>query len=129
MRAQEVPPVEWGTFLEQFGRDHRGWLATVEREQRSGSPEIEVRERPLIAIVSERHADRVVDIHIHFHPDLQPTDQIHVSSPKAVYVELNDDGAAQGVEIENARGERVHVRFRGALPEGLLMDGVAPSEL
>jgi Family of unknown function (DUF5335) len=129
MRAQEVPAVEWAPFLEQFGRDHRGWLATVERAQRGRSPEIEVRERPLIAIVSESRADRVVDIQFHFHPDLQPTDQIHVSSPRAVYVELNDDGAAQGMEIENARGERVHVRFRGALPEGLLMDGVAPSEL
>jgi hypothetical protein len=129
MQLRDVPAPEWRGFLEQFGRDHRGWLATVERRYPGISSAIEIRERPLVAIETRGEDGSIVDIQVHFHPDMRPDDRITIALPKTIRVELNDDGAAEGVEIESARGERVHIAFRGALPEGLLLDGVAPGEV
>ena len=45
MNSSEIPPGQWKAFLEQLGRDHRAWLATVER---AGS--LQARDQPLESI-------------------------------------------------------------------------------
>jgi hypothetical protein len=111
MSVREIPEREWPGFLEQLGRDHRAWLATVDR-----GGKIEVREQPLESI-SARDA---IDIRI-------GDKAIHVEEPQAVRVEETNEGATQALQIDDATGRRLTLRFRVAVAPGAL-DGLAPGE-
>jgi hypothetical protein len=111
MSLRELPTREWPVFLEQLGRDHRAWLATVDR---SGS--VLARDQPLESIA----AGKGIDIHI-------GGKAIHVDEPQGVRVECTEEGATSAVQIDDATGRRTTLRFRVAAPPGAL-DGMAPSE-
>lgn len=129
MSLREIPRTEWTSFLEQFTRDHRAWLATVDRVDTGGIRQVEILERPLRAVTADLAVDGVVEIRIRFHPDTDTHDSVHVGAPKKLSVDENADGAARGMEIEDANGVSTRVRFRGAARPDLLLDGVAPAEL
>jgi hypothetical protein len=90
-----------GSVPDQFSREHRAWLASVDRVHPGAPSHQEVGERPLRSI----ETDAVTGIEIRF----------------------QDEGAARGLEIEDWSGERVRLRFRVAEPPGVL-DGLAPLE-
>jgi hypothetical protein len=52
---------------------------------------------------------------------------IHVDEPQAVRVEETAEGATQALQIDDATGRRLTLRFRVAVAPGAL-DGVAPTE-
>jgi hypothetical protein len=108
--VREIPPREWPAFLERIGREHRAWLASVER----GSL-IQAREEPLESI----SAREGVEIQI-------GEQTIRIDNPRAVRVEETAEGAAQAVHIDDAAG-RLTLRFRVAVAPGEL-DGLAPGE-
>jgi hypothetical protein len=111
MSVREVPAREWPGFLEKVAREHRAWLATVDRNGR-----VEAREQPLQAISAERG----IDIRI-------GAKAIRVDEPQAVRVEETAEGATQAVQIDDATGERLTLRFRIAVAPGAL-DGLAAGE-
>jgi hypothetical protein len=111
MSVREIPAREWPAFLDRLAREHRAWLATVDR-----SGLVEVRDQPLKSIAA---ADGI-DIHI-------GSKAIHVDDPQAVRVEETEVGATQALEIEDATGRRLTLRFRVAVAPGAL-DGLAPGE-
>jgi hypothetical protein len=111
MSMREIPLPEWRHFLDQLAREHRAWLATVERGGR-----VEVREQPLESI----SAGEGIDIHI-------GAKAIHIDAPQVVRVDEAAAGVAQGLQIDDAAGQRVTLRFRVAAPPGEL-DGLAPAE-
>jgi hypothetical protein len=111
MSMREIPAPEWARFLEKLGREHRAWLATVERNGR-----VEAREQPLQAISAEQG----IDIRI-------GAKAVHVEEPQAVRVEETPEGAPQAVQIDDASGRRLTLRFRVAVPPGAL-DGIAATE-
>jgi hypothetical protein len=109
MRVREIPMSEWSSFLEDLGRVHRAWLGTVDRAGR-----IEVREEPLKSIA----ANGGIDIRI-------GQRAIHVNEPRAVRVEETSEGVTQALQIDDATGRRVTLRFRVAQPPSSL-DGITP---
>lgn len=111
MSVREIPRGQWPPFLESLGLTHRAWLGTVDRGGR-----IEVREQPLESIA----ANGGIDIHI-------AHKVIHVNEPQAVRVEETSEGVTQALQIDDATGHRVTLRFRVAPPPGVL-DGIAPAE-
>lgn len=111
MSMREIPMSQWPSFLEGLGRMHRAWLGTVDRGGR-----VEVREQPLESIA----ANGGIDIRIGHKA-------IHVSEPQAVRVEETPGGVTQALQIDDATGRRVTLRFRIAPPPSVL-DGVAPAE-
>jgi hypothetical protein len=111
MGLREIPARDWPAFLEELGREHRAWLATVDRAGR-----IEAREQPLESI----GVDRGIDIRI-------GSRAIHVDEPQAVRVEETPAGAAEALQIDDAAGRRLTLRFRIAVAPGAL-DGIAPAE-
>jgi hypothetical protein len=116
MRLREIPAREWPGFLERLGREHRAWLATVDCNGR-----VEVREQPLEAISAEGGIDtRGIDIRI-------GARAIHVDEPQAMRAQETPEGATQALEIDDAAGRRLTLRFRIAVAPGAL-DGVAPAE-
>jgi hypothetical protein len=111
MSLRELPSRDWPAFLEQLGREHLAWLATLERAGR-----VEARDEPLESI----SAGRGIDIRI-------GGKAVHVDEPRAVRVESTPEGAASAVQIDDAAGRRLTLRFRVAVAPGAL-DGLAPGE-
>jgi hypothetical protein len=129
MSMRDIPIAQWSEFLDQFSREHRAWLATVDR-MRPGSPaHTEAVEEPLGSVMPETAARRIERIEIRFQEqDSHTREPIHIDGPTSVRVDETAEGLARGLEIEDEFGECTRIRFRGArLPETL--DGVAPGEL
>jgi hypothetical protein len=130
MSVRDVPAQSWPDFLDHFGAEHRAWLATVDRREIEGqdaSPQLEAVDRPLISVVPETRAQRVVSVDIRFREDAK-IGQVHIERPVRVRVDETPEGVASGLEIDDAEGYRTRIRFRAApLPE--MLDGVAPGEL
>lgn len=111
MSVREIPTREWPAFLDRLAREHRAWLATAERGGR-----VEAREQPLESI----SAGENIEIHL-------GSKVIHVDEPQALRVEETAAGATQAVQIDDATGRRLTLRFRVAAAPGAL-DGLAPGE-
>jgi len=110
MIVRQIVPQEWRPFLESLGRERRAWLATLELDGVT-----QARDEPLLEI-SARDA---IEIHV-------GRQAIRLDKPKTVRVEENE-GATQGIQIEDASGHRLELRFRVAAAPGAL-DGIAPAE-
>jgi hypothetical protein len=111
MSVREIPTPEWAPFLERLGREHRAWLATVDRDGR-----VEAREEPLESI----SAAKGIDIRL-------GKKSIRVDEPRCVRIEETEEGAIQALHIEDATRKCVSLRFRVAVAPGAL-DGLAPAE-
>jgi hypothetical protein len=111
MRTREIPAGEWPRFLDRLAREHRAWVATVDR-----GGEVEAEDEPLESISAERGIEIRVG-----------AKAICVERPRALHVEETDHGAVQALEVEDEAGSRVRLRFRVAEPPGAL-DGLAPIE-
>jgi Family of unknown function (DUF5335) len=128
MGMREIPVDEWAEFLDQFSREHRAWLASVERAHPGSVSHFEARERPLGAVVPRISARRVTEIEIRFQEDVRAHGPIRIERPTSVRVDETAEGVARGLDIVDEAGECTRVRFRAApLPETL--DGIAPGEL
>lgn len=112
-REREIPPREWGGFLERFGLRHRAWLASVQ----------EGAEHPLRSVSAERADGHVDAIVVRFGDDAPA---LRLEAPRALRVEQTPAGEEVGLDVETARGT-AKLRFRAAArPEQL--DGLAPSQ-
>ena len=126
MNVRELPQADWASFLDEFGRDHRGWLATVEHQHGRDTPP-QIHQRPLLALTLAGDARaRRVTIVLH---DENSSPTIQIERPAVIRVHHTDEGAPQHVEIESATGERLMLRLRGVRSPDTLFDGVAPGEL
>ena len=128
MSLREIPRAEWQAFLDQFSREHRAWLASVDRTDAAAGSHVEVRDRPLGSVTAYTAARRIVGIQIQFQHDSQASHAVLVDAPARLRVDETADGGTRALEIEDERGERTRIRLRVVAPPGLL-DGVAPGEL
>jgi hypothetical protein len=101
--ADEVPRADWAGALERFSREHRAWLARVDRAG----------EHPLRSVGLEAPG-RVA---IRFADD---SPDVLVPEPRALRIDES------GLDIESPQGV-TRLRFRVAVPPGVL-DGLAPGE-
>ena len=127
MRVREIPRGEWRTFLDQFSREHRAWLASVDRVGHDAGRRVEVAERPLGAVTASQ-TGHGVNIEIAFQHDSHVEDTVTIEDPATLRVDETEQGAARSLEIEDEHGERTRIVLRVATPPGIL-DGVAPGEL
>lgn len=127
MRVREIPRGEWRTFLDQFSREHRAWLASVDRLGHDATRRVEVIERPLGAVTASQ-TQHGVNIEIAFQQDSHAGDTVRIEDPATLRVDETEQGAPQSLEIEDEHGDRTRIVLRVAAPPGML-DGVAPGEL
>jgi hypothetical protein len=123
MPAHDIPRNEWPAFLTAFGRQHEGWLATVELREPFGAS-IMVNERPL------RSADAKIDPRgearialIFGHHDGGPMTEI-ADVPQQLRFLETEEHAHVGLEIESAKGRSLILRFRSPMPPEMV-DGIA----
>lgn len=117
MPSEVISRNRWREFLSGFSRAHAGWLVTVETISAQAAPNVSVRDIPLIGVTDD--AGRLV---IATGVDSTHSDRI-VERPTSLRVDRAPDGSERGLDIENASGDLVRLRFRTAIaPE--LVDGI-----
>jgi hypothetical protein len=109
VRVREMPAGQWPAFLERLGREQRAWLATVDR-----GGHLEAREQPLESLAAKDGIDIRIGSKV-----------IHVHEPQALHAEETPEGATRTLEIDDATGGRLTLRFRIAPPPSPI-DGIAP---
>ena len=116
---RDVPIGEWESFVEQFGREHCAWLATVHAVDARGTV---TRSAQIPLKSATASADAMT---------LEFIDDAHSLSahrPCALRVQETDIGLVQALEIDGPEGQFIRLAFRAtAMPEHL--DGLAPEEL
>jgi hypothetical protein len=128
MSMRGIPRAEWQSFLEQFSRDHRGWLATVSRASPGEPRHVDAHARPLRSVTTTTTGPEIATIAIHLHRDPPPEDVIAVEDALRLVVDETPEGAPQALGIESKGGTWVRIELRGAVPPGIL-DGLAPGEI
>ena len=125
MKTKEIPREEWGTFFDNFSREHEGWLATLEILGAEIGAQVEERELPLKGIVDEW--DEVEGSEIMIMVGTKPDDHIthRIGNATQVSLEQTDDGTDAALAIKSADGTTSLLRFRKPmLPE--LVEGMVP---
>ena len=117
--ARHVPAGEWQAVLEQIGREHRAWLATVHILDHQGTVS-RCDQRPV------KGATAIADaVRLDFFDDGH---SVYVPRPCNLRIQETEPGLRQAMEFDTADGQLIRVAFRAtARPEQL--DGVAPGEL
>ena len=126
MSLREIPREEWAIFLDQFSRDHHGWIATIERAERSSHRDII--ERRIVAVAPEIHGRQISGVAIEFQDDAGAGASWRVEPPTRLRADENKDGLVQSLDIDGPDGTRTRIRFRTVAPPEAL-DGIAPGEL
>ena len=121
MMIHDVPRAEWPTFLEQFNRQHRAWLATIHGMEH-GRPVTRVPSVPILAVtlISELAEDTL-------RLTLGNGISLCAPRPRALRVQETEDGVDRALEIETVDGALIRIAFRAvARPDQF--DGLAPAE-
>lgn len=118
MRNRLVPRTEWERFFDGFSRRHRGRTATVRVLGPKIGSQVEARDLPLEGIVPEPPgAGAGIDILLGAPPP-GPNVEHRVSDPEQIWVELDDLGSEEALEIRSADGTQTVVQF-AAVPRRL----------
>jgi Family of unknown function (DUF5335) len=122
MSTQEIPNAEWNTFLDNFSRQHEGWLATLEVLGLDIGAQQEARDLPLEGITATTDDQSpTIAISLGKGPDNHVTHAI--TEPTRVWLEETPEGAAAALEIESADEVKTLLRFRSPMPAEMV-DGV-----
>ena len=117
----EIPPKEWGSFLQRFSQQHEGWLASFSLF--SGLETSVKVSNNRLELVTTDELDARGQIRISVVRDDGSHLLYQVANPLRLTLKRNPAGAHEGLDITSADGSVTSLRFRVAtLPETL--DGV-----
>lgn len=121
MMIHDVPRTEWPTFLEQFNRQHRAWLATIHGME-YGLPVTRV---PSVAVKAVTLVSDLPEDTIRL--TLGNGISLYAPRPRALRVQETEEGVERALEIETLDGALIRIAFRAAARPDQL-DGLAPGE-
>jgi Family of unknown function (DUF5335) len=126
MSLVDVSREQWPEFLESFSGRHRGWLASVEQSDLTGTTLV-ADAQPLLRVTAERDGPDISAIRILF-AAVSGASEVRLQKPTRVRVDRMTEDAERGLEIVDEDGIRTRVGFRAtATPE--MLDGLAPAEI
>lgn len=123
MKTREIPKEEWGTFFDNFSRQHEEWLVTLEILGAEIGAQVEERELAFKGIVDEW--DEIKGNAIMIMVGTRPDDHVThtIGNATQVSLEQTDAGADVALAIKSADGTTALLRFRSPmLPE--MVDGL-----
>jgi len=135
MVVSTVPLSHWEAFSQQFSRQHRGWLVTVETvdtrllgidpDQAEAQGHVLARDGVLREVVMEKEGGMQ---RFRIAVEEEPNQLVHRTGHLfTVQTETTESGAHQGLRIDDAEGTTTLVRFRTpAAPE--VLDGIGKAE-
>jgi hypothetical protein len=118
MQTKQIPKSEWPAFLDQFSRQHEGWLVKLEIFNPEFGAQVEETGLALEGLTDEW--DEVSGNTIMIMAGNEPDDHIthSISHPTEVSLEQTDEGADAALSIKSADGTTALLSFRAAvLPE------------
>ena len=118
MQTKQIPKTEWPVFLDQFSRQHEGWLVKLEILNPEFGAQVEGMGLALEGLTDEW--DEVAGNTIMIMAGKEPDDHVthSISHPTEVSLEQTDEGADVALAIKSADGSTALLSFRAAvLPE------------
>lgn len=118
MQTREIPKSDWPAFLNNFSRQHEGWLVKLEIFGPGIGAQVEEIGLTLEGLTDEW--DEVSGNTIIISTGSAPDDHIthSISRPTELSLEQTDDGADMALSIKAADGTTALLSFRAAiLPE------------
>ena len=118
MQTKQIPKSEWPAFLDQFSRQHEGWLVKLEIFNPEFGAQVEETGLALEGLTDEW--DEVKGNTIMITAGNEPDDHVthSISHPTEVSLEQTDEGADAALSIKSADGTTALLSFRAAvLPE------------
>jgi hypothetical protein len=111
MATQEIQQNQWTVFLDDFSRQHEGWLASVEVMAADIGAQLEVENLPLegITVASKQSEPETIAISLGKTPEDHITHTI--KDPTHLWLEQAAAGANAALEIESDE-VKVLLRFR-----------------
>lgn len=132
MMKTEIRSADWQAFCEQFTRQHRGWLVTVDMEsiEHQDVASASTRRRfahddplqALMAVPNPHGTSLLVET------GGERTTRVLIDRPVRLRLQQTDEKANAGICIDADDGQTMRLAFRvAAHPE--TVDGLTPSEL
>lgn len=114
MQTRQIPKSEWPAFLDQFSRQHEGWLVRLEIFDPDLGAQIQETGLALEGLTDEwdEAEGNTITIMAGNEPDDHVTHAI--TNPTEVSLEQNDEGADLALSIKSAGGTSALLSFRAA---------------
>lgn len=116
MGSTEIPREKWVGFFDEFSKQRKGWVVTVEVLGADLGDQEEANGLPLVGISADvRDRENRITIMVGDRPDAHLTRIIN--NPKRVWVKMPEEAAHEALEVEDEDGTRTLVSFRHILAE------------
>lgn len=116
MQTIEIPRDQWVRALDQFSREHQGWLITMELVGMDVGDQIPVTNLPLVGVAADvKDGENRIAIMAGDRPDAHVTH--FVESPKRVWIEKSDDPRHDALAVEDREGHKIIVEFNHVDPD------------
>lgn len=119
MATREIPHNEWIQFLNEYSRQHQGWIATVEVKGGNVGDHIEARSMSFRGVTYEEKGTNKGAIDIYLDKGTQSNETRTIVQPSHLRI-ASDGGTDKGFEVEAKDGTTTIVRFdRPASPQNV----------
>jgi hypothetical protein len=115
MSTQEISHSDWSRFLDDFSRQHQGWLTRVEVRRPDIGDKIEAEGLPFHGITYDLKGSSRNNISIVLGKNTVENETHTIVNPTHVRFEQADQGGIQSIEVESEDGAKAIVRFISAM--------------
>jgi hypothetical protein len=116
MRTTEIPRDQWMQALDQFSKEHQGWIITMELVGVDVGDQITATNLPLVGVSADvKDGENRIAIMVGDRPDAHVTHV--VESPTRVWIEKSDDPRYDAIAVEDKEGHKIIVEFDHVDPD------------
>ncbi len=116
MHTIEIPRDQWRQALDQFSKEHQGWIVTVEEVGMDIGDQIPITNLPLVGVSADvKDGENRIAIMAGDRPGAHVTH--FVESPTRVVIEKCDDPRFDALAVEDREGHKIIVEFDQVDPE------------
>jgi hypothetical protein len=113
MPVTEIPRKQWSKFLEEFTKDHQGWLTTVEKHGADSGALTEAVELPLEGIMLNLKGRQEALSLVVGKKDLPHGHLLHsIETVSEIKLEESSPDADKALHVRSTDGRTTIVRFR-----------------
>jgi hypothetical protein len=110
MHTVEIPRDQWVEALDQFSKEHQGWIISMELVGIDVGDQIPVANLPLVGVAADvKNGEDRVAIMAGDEPEAHVTH--FIESPKRVWIEKSDDPRHDAIAVEDREGHKFIVEF------------------
>jgi len=116
MSTVEIPRDQWSQALDEFSKEHRGWLVTIEVVGSDVGDQVALTDLPLVGVSADvKDGENRIAIMAGDEPEAHATH--FVESPQRIWIEKSDDPRHDAIAVEDRERHKVIVRFADGDPD------------